>query len=79
MFKNCLRKTAQVRNILTGISRYSTSQEKWDLQAAICLEKKPIVIPNLNEFEQKFQKVLSEIEVERSFKSEIELRHENDM
>lgn len=79
MFKNCMRRSDQVRSILTGISRYSTSQEKWDLQAAICLEKKPIVIPNLNEFEQKFQKALSEIEVERSFKSEFEIRHENDV
>lgn len=79
MIRHCIRNSYKARTLLTGISQYSTSEEKWDLQAAICLEKKPIVIPNLNDLEKKFKDVLSEIEFEKSLKSEFEIRHENDL
>lgn len=79
MIRHCIRNSYKARTRLIGISQYSTSEEKWDLQAAICLEKKPIVIPNLNDLEKKFKEVLSEIEFEKSLKSEFEIRHENDL
>lgn len=55
------------------------SAEKWDLLGAICLERKPIIVPELNEKEQKFQEYLNQVEYEKSMKSHHEVRHEQDM
>lgn len=45
----------------------------------MCLERKPIVTPRPNEIEEKFQKLLAQIEYERSLKSDFEVRHELDL
>lgn len=55
------------------------SKEKWDLLTAVCLERKPIITPTLTDLEQKYKKLLEELEFEKSLKSDHELRHENDL
>uniref|UniRef100_A0A1B6DCR1 Large ribosomal subunit protein mL46 n=1 Tax=Clastoptera arizonana TaxID=38151 RepID=A0A1B6DCR1_9HEMI len=56
----------------------ANTSEKWDLLSAVSLERKPIITKNLNDMEQKFIKLLSEIEYERSHKSDHEVRKEKD-
>lgn len=53
-------------------------KEKWDLYTSICLERKPIVTPQLNSVESQFRDYLSQVEFEHSLKSDHEIRHEND-
>lgn len=79
MIRHCLRITNNSKSLYATLSHYSTSQEKWDIQTAVCLEKKPMVSANLEGLEREFQKLLSEIEVEKSVKSDFEIRHENEM
>lgn len=79
MIRHCIRNTSRTRSCWKQTCQSSTSTEKWDLQAAICLEKRPKVLPQLSELETQFQKVLSQVEMENSLKSDFELRNENDM
>ncbi|XP_050523998.1 39S ribosomal protein L46, mitochondrial [Daktulosphaira vitifoliae] len=58
---------------------YSTNHMKWDVMVGICLQRKPLITKPLNDIEKKFQKILHEIEYERSLKSDHELRHEKDL
>ncbi|XP_023024236.2 mitochondrial ribosomal protein L46 [Leptinotarsa decemlineata] len=53
--------------------------EKWDLLTAVCLERKPVITPAMNEIEREYKQLLSEVELEKSLKSNIELRHEEDL
>lgn len=46
--------------------------------SAICLERKPIVIGTLNEIEKKMNRLLQEIEMENSYKSDHEMKQEFD-
>ncbi|KAG5868042.1 hypothetical protein JTB14_001734 [Gonioctena quinquepunctata] len=57
----------------------SLSSEKWDLLTAVCLERRPIITPALNEIEKEYKQFMADIELERSLKSNIELRHEADL
>lgn len=79
MLKQCFRNSYKIKTFVKSISQYSTLEEKWDLHAAICLERKPIITPNLSNLEQEFHKMLAEVEVEKSVKSDFEVRNENDM
>ena len=58
---------------------YSTGVQKWDLLAAVCVERRSILTPVPNEIEKNFQEVLSALEFERSYKSDNEIRHSRDM
>lgn len=60
-------------------SGYSTATEKWEIYASVCLERLPIVTSPLNDMQTKFQKFLDESELADSFKSDHEIRMENDM
>nr|CAD7194011.1 unnamed protein product [Timema douglasi] len=50
--------------------------KKWDLVSAVCVERKPIVTKNLTPIEEKFSKLLMQVEFEVSLKSDHEVRHE---
>lgn len=54
----------------------NTPKSKWDLITAVCLERKPVIVPPMNEFEEKFHKYITRVEYERSLKSDHEMRHE---
>lgn len=79
MIRHCISNSNKIRTFFKEVLQYSTSTEKWDLQTAICLEKRPIIMPALTELEKEFQKVLFEVEMENSLKSDFELRNETDV
>lgn len=58
---------------------HSTTQVKWDVMVGLCLQRKPIITKPLTDTEVNFQKILQEIEFEKSLKSEHELRYERDV
>ena len=53
-------------------------KERWDLLSAVCLERKPVITKELNDIEVKFSELLARIEFESSYKSEHEVRKEED-
>ncbi|KAF5282838.1 hypothetical protein FQA39_LY17488 [Lamprigera yunnana] len=65
--------------IVRGLCRTRIVHSKWDLLTAVCVERKPVITPLLNELDQKFQSLLSEVEYENSFKADHEIRHEQDL
>lgn len=62
---------------------YSTGKSipkpKWDILAAVCLERKPVIVPELNDIEKEYQKYLSDLELRKSLKNDFELRHEAEL
>lgn len=44
----------------------------------MCIERKPVITPALNELEKSYYKYLQDVEHERSFKSDFEVRMELD-
>jgi large subunit ribosomal protein L46 len=47
--------------------------------SAVCLERKPVISRELNEIERKFSRMLADIELENSHKSDHEVRYQKDM
>lgn len=79
MLRNFI-KVCNTNNTQVFKASYSTKPpEKWDLLSAVCIERRPIITPLPNELEKQFQSLLSDIEHERSYKSDHELRHEMDL
>ncbi|KAK7574204.1 hypothetical protein V9T40_011395 [Parthenolecanium corni] len=68
------------RQILSVKNISSSTQlvEKWDIVCGVCLERKPVITRPLNDLEIRFSKMLQQIELENSQKSEHELRCEAD-
>ncbi|CAH1969369.1 unnamed protein product [Acanthoscelides obtectus] len=62
-----------------AFSSTCAAKVKWDLYAAVCLERKPVITPQLNELQEEYKTLIAEIEFERSLKSDHELRHEADL
>ncbi|XP_053673102.1 39S ribosomal protein L46, mitochondrial [Anopheles nili] len=52
--------------------------QKWDLYAGVLVERLPIVTKTLTPIEAKFKEMLSQVELEKSLKSNHELRKENE-
>ncbi|XP_037582911.1 39S ribosomal protein L46, mitochondrial-like [Dermacentor silvarum] len=80
LFRNtlCLLKTAY-RNELALTRSCSSASVKasssgWDLVGAVALERKPVIMPELNALEKKYLEVLRSIEVEGSLLSDHELQ-----
>ena len=48
---------------------------KWDLIAAVCVERPPYITPQLSEMENKIQTMLAEKEFEESMLNDHEIRH----
>ncbi|KAL0279569.1 UNVERIFIED_CONTAM: hypothetical protein PYX00_001098 [Menopon gallinae] len=51
----------------------------WDLYGGLCLERKPVIMKSFNKWEQNFSEVLCKMELEKSFKSDHEVRHQRDI
>ncbi|CAG9865044.1 unnamed protein product [Phyllotreta striolata] len=84
MFKlNCLLLQRCSNNVKYAIAirkeSGTVSKEKWDIFAAVCLERKPVITPKLNELEKEYEELSKTIEFERSVKSDFELRHESEV
>uniref|UniRef100_L7M7V1 Large ribosomal subunit protein mL46 n=1 Tax=Rhipicephalus pulchellus TaxID=72859 RepID=L7M7V1_RHIPC len=74
----CLLKTLH-RNEL-ALAWYSSSTARassasnWDLVGAVALERKPVIVPEMNALEKKYLEILRAIEVEGSLLSDHELQ-----
>ncbi|XP_072395546.1 large ribosomal subunit protein mL46 [Diabrotica undecimpunctata] len=82
MMKKCfqlLQNQNNIKQILRTTRTQAISSEKWDLFAAVCLERKPVITPPLNDLQKDYKQLMSDIEYERSLKSNFELRHETDL
>ncbi|KAE9549455.1 hypothetical protein FO519_007330 [Halicephalobus sp. NKZ332] len=53
-------------------------EPQWDIYAAVAVCRLPIVAPEMTPIQKKFVQIQSEIENQRSFKSDFELREEKD-
>ncbi|CAH2108408.1 unnamed protein product [Euphydryas editha] len=53
-------------------------KSSWDIITGVCVERLPVVTPPLNDIQKKFKNMLWTIEVEKSLKSNHEIRKEND-
>jgi len=76
---NCVLKSLKCVTAITGNIRSISSaveQRKYDLYAAICVERKPVTISELSQFEESYQTLLSTIELQESLKSDFELELE---
>ncbi|KAL3278451.1 hypothetical protein HHI36_013772 [Cryptolaemus montrouzieri] len=51
-------------------------REKWDIITAVCLERKPIIVPEMNKLEKEFSDYLANLELNNSLKNDFELRNE---
>lgn len=69
----------RIRSFLYSTSVQAVRKQKWDLMSAVCLERKPVISRELNDIERKFSRMLAEIELENSNKSDHEVRFEQDM
>jgi large subunit ribosomal protein L46 len=54
-------------------------KEKWDLVTAVCLERKPLITTPLTKLELDYKNLLSQVEFERSLKSDHEMRIEKEL
>ncbi|XP_041986495.1 39S ribosomal protein L46, mitochondrial [Aricia agestis] len=72
-----LRKLINIK-IRTGVTHFVRARSTWDIITGVCVERLPVVSPPLNEIQKKFKDLLWTVEVEKSLKSDHELRHEND-
>ncbi|VEN51730.1 unnamed protein product [Callosobruchus maculatus] len=81
MFKSsilCSKKLIRLEKVFLS-SCTNTAKGKWDLYAAVCLERKPVITPELSDLQKEYKALIADIEFERSLKSEHELRHEADL
>ncbi|CAG9119308.1 unnamed protein product [Plutella xylostella] len=79
MFRTLINAEAKFcqRILLRGVNT-SSSTGTWDVLAGLCIERLPVVTPPLNDMQKKYKKLLDTIEIERSLKSDHEIRREND-
>jgi hypothetical protein len=63
-----------LRTIFTSRERFS----QWELVSSVYLERAPVIARDLNDIEQRFHKLQSNIEFESSLKSDHERRKEQD-
>ncbi|XKL69606.1 hypothetical protein PGB90_007375 [Kerria lacca] len=81
MFKNKLNIINAVKNKIW--TRYTSTSKvakpEWDLLCGLCLERKPVISRPLSKLESDFKQMLQEIEIEKSKKSQHEIRHEMDI
>ncbi|XP_065219105.1 large ribosomal subunit protein mL46 [Planococcus citri] len=77
VFLNVILKT--IKPVRNSSNLVNETKEKWEIFCGVCLERKPTISRPLNKLETSFSKMLQELELENSVKSEHELRHEGDV
>lgn len=55
-----------------------STKPQWDIITGVCVERLPVITPPLNDLQKRYKELLWTIEVEKSLKSDHEIRHEND-
>jgi large subunit ribosomal protein L46 len=54
-------------------------KRKWDIMAAVCIERPPYITPQLSDLEQRMMRMLEQKELEVSMLNDHELRHKRDL
>ncbi|KRT85689.1 hypothetical protein AMK59_1456, partial [Oryctes borbonicus] len=75
LFKPCNRMIFLFRNCTTS----TAPSQKWDLLTAVCIERKPVITPALTDLQKSYRKYLADVEHEKSYKSDFEIRMEKDL
>jgi len=57
----------------------SKSFERWHLMSAACVERIPVITQEPNKMEQKFARLLAELELESSYLSDHSIRLTEDL
>lgn len=57
----------------------TTDPAQWDVYAGLCLQRPPIIAPELNWFEKRIKNLLEKVEISNSLYSDHEMRHFEDM
>ncbi|KAK3919662.1 39S ribosomal protein L46, mitochondrial [Frankliniella fusca] len=60
-------------------STSAAAREKWNLVSSVCLQRKPVLMKEMTEFEKQVQNLLHQIEEEKSWKNDWELAAEKDL
>ncbi|XP_072938652.1 large ribosomal subunit protein mL46 [Epargyreus clarus] len=76
LFRKLLQSELQCHRII--IRGLTGTKPSWDIVTGVCVERLPVVTPPLNEMQKKYKDMLWQIEVEKSLKSDHELRRESD-
>ncbi|KAF9406857.1 hypothetical protein HW555_012915 [Spodoptera exigua] len=76
MFKSFIQ--AEVTLCRRIFVRGLNTRSPWDIVTGVCVERLPVVTPPLNEMQKKFMALQSTLEIEKSMKSDHEIRHESD-
>jgi large subunit ribosomal protein L46 len=63
----------------TTNSEPSFATAKWDLLSAVCLERKPVITPQLTPLEIEMADIMARLEFVQSLKSDHEIRQEEEM
>ncbi|CAB3223363.1 unnamed protein product [Arctia plantaginis] len=75
MFKKLIRAELNFNRIF---ARGLGTKLSWDIVTGVCIERLPVVTPPLSEIQNKYKDLLYTLEVEKSMKSQHEIRHESD-
>ena len=79
-----LRHLKRINNLVAptlSLIRFNSSaairqaEKKWDIMAAVCIERPPYIAPALSELEQKMFDTLEQKELEESMLNDHEVRH----
>lgn len=62
----------------TASSAPSKYPLKWELISAVCLERLPVISPPMKPIELEFSKMVERIDIQKSLKSDHELRFEEE-
>lgn len=65
--------------IIRHRSSASTDNGEWDLYAALCFQRIPLIGPELNWLERRLKEYLNKVEVADSLYSDHEMRHFEDL
>ena len=57
----------------------SFATAKWDLLSAVCLERKPVITPQLTPLEREMADIMARLEFIQSLKSDHEKRQDEEM
>ncbi|KPJ11188.1 39S ribosomal protein L46, mitochondrial [Papilio machaon] len=76
IFKQLIR--PQIKLCLRVFRKGLSTKPQWEIITGVCVERLPVVTPPLNDIQKKYKEFLWTIEVEKSLKSDHEIRHEND-
>lgn len=81
---SCLNTLLRCENISFELTKRCLSSsssrgaEKWDIYAGLCLERRPVITPELNTLEKAMKKVFFQYEINHSLRSDHEIRKMRD-